>query len=454
MGQIYYDMGFLAAPEVIESSATDLIGSYLGHTGPKTQKLLEKSMGKVLLIDEAYRLAEGHFAKEALDEIVDCLTKPTFAQKLIVILAGYEKDINRLMAINPGLTSRFPETMSFRPLTSSECVKLLTTLLTKEKHIETTVLDSPSPAFEHDLLKRFDTLASLPNWANARDVTTISKSVNGQLLRTADPNAPSILLDESSTLSSLDTMIKERANRAFNVNESRGASMKLPMRSASPSSSSPPQSVNTAKQRGNMPASEGKEPPTEPPDPTTPPTEPNEQPQGSTSPSDTPRDPNVSDEVWSQLELDKHIAAEREHYWQTLLKRLAGSQTEDTRKREEDAEAESDYEKKQQDVDRRLAAAPKTENATLEAEREHAKRVYEEERARRLDAERKRREELERLEQIRKRREEERRREKAAQEKLQKMGVCVRGFQWIKQSGGYRCAGGSHFVGDRQLGGM
>lgn len=94
MGKVYYDMGILGSDEVIESSATDLVGQYIGYTGPKTQELLEKVLGRLLLIDEAYYLADGQFTKEAMDEIVDCITKPKFAGKLIVILAGYDKDIN------------------------------------------------------------------------------------------------------------------------------------------------------------------------------------------------------------------------------------------------------------------------------------------------------------------------------------------------------------------------
>lgn len=62
MGKIFYDMGFLSQAKVEECSATDLIGQYVGHTGPKVQKLMEKAMGKVLFIDEAYRLAEGQFS--------------------------------------------------------------------------------------------------------------------------------------------------------------------------------------------------------------------------------------------------------------------------------------------------------------------------------------------------------------------------------------------------------
>ena len=77
MGKVFYDMGFLSEAKVIECSATDLIGQYVGHTGPKVQKMLEKALGKVLFIDEAYRLGDGtnhnSFATEAMDELVDCL---------------------------------------------------------------------------------------------------------------------------------------------------------------------------------------------------------------------------------------------------------------------------------------------------------------------------------------------------------------------------------------------
>lgn len=84
MGKIYYDMGFLAEATVVECSATDIIGQYVGQTGPKVQDMFNKALGRVLFVDEAYRLAEGHFAKEAMDEIVDCMTKERFQNKLVV----------------------------------------------------------------------------------------------------------------------------------------------------------------------------------------------------------------------------------------------------------------------------------------------------------------------------------------------------------------------------------
>lgn len=141
--------------------------------------MLEKGLGKILFIDEAYRLAEGHLAKEAMDEIVDCVTNPKFAGKLIVILADYDQDINQLMSVNPGLTSRIPESIQFNPLGSGNCTALLTRLLQKQKNrlegkavLDLAVLECLEHDFSKAMMNRFEDLSLLANWANARDVET------------------------------------------------------------------------------------------------------------------------------------------------------------------------------------------------------------------------------------------------------------------------------------------
>jgi AAA+ superfamily predicted ATPase len=60
IGQVFYDLGLLSKPDVVECSAKDLIGEYVGQTAPKTMKQLELGLGKVLFIDEAYRLGEAN----------------------------------------------------------------------------------------------------------------------------------------------------------------------------------------------------------------------------------------------------------------------------------------------------------------------------------------------------------------------------------------------------------
>lgn len=212
-------MGFLSSADVIESPATDLIGQYIGQTGPKTQALLEKALGKVLLVDEAYRLGENHFAKEAIDEIVDCITKPKFKQRLIIILAGYDNDINRLMAINPGLTSRFPESIPFDGLNPEACIQLLTTLLQSRKNklsqklktVDINSLEQPTAAFKQQLNTRFSTLSQLSNWANARDVVTLAQAVFRVAVKSITNDF--LALSESMVVQEMDCMITERMKR-------------------------------------------------------------------------------------------------------------------------------------------------------------------------------------------------------------------------------------------------
>ena len=113
MGKVFYDIGFLLTLDVHEYSTTDLVAGYIGQTGPKIIQLLEKALGKVLFIDEAYRLGEGTFAVEVINELVNSLIKPRFVGKIIVILAGYKDSMNKLLSINQGLLSRFSEEIIF-----------------------------------------------------------------------------------------------------------------------------------------------------------------------------------------------------------------------------------------------------------------------------------------------------------------------------------------------------
>lgn len=439
MGKIYYDMGFLATAEVLETSATDLVGEYVGHTGPKTQKLLEKALGKVLFIDEAYRLAKGHFAKEAMDEIVDCLTKPAFAQKLVVILAGYDADINQLMSINPGLTSRFPETVTFRGLNPQECLKLFTTLLKKRKHLDIATLENPSAEFQQELLYRFGTLASLANWANARDVGTLAKAAFGQLLRTADPTSPDPMrLNEIVVLTALDVMITERSNRAKDLDSNIPTHPHLPMQTTAPRTQNAPLPPNPRTETRQPPPQSGEPPPQElPPD--------EQEPEAVFADR---RDPGVSNEVWARLQVDKEAAAAREKDYHDLLAGQAKLEAEHARKqKEEERERQRQGQQRQEEeLQRRRATAEEAEAAHLAAKEDEAKRWFEQERLRRELERRRHEEDLARLGRER------RRKEEAAQRKLRTLGVCVAGFRWIKQVGGYRCSGGSHYISDMQLG--
>lgn len=428
-------MGFLAKADVVECSATELIGEFLGQTGPKVQKVLENALGRVLFVDEAYRLADGPYAKEAMDEIVDCLTKPKFAQKLVVILASYDNDINRLMAQNPGLTSRFPEAVVFAGLKPVGCWDLLVQCLRsrqndmkkRQKTLDLSAIETPTPEFKQQVLCHFDTLGNIANWANARDVQTIAKHAFAILLKSGATKNATIPLPEDVVLTALSSMLSERSQRQDSSRNQLdsfydGGLAQMQNRQAPP----PPSAATTSTIATTTPQAEA------------PPKAADQTPFASAAP-ELKRDSGVSDAVWDQLQQDQRAAQLKEEQYQQLLKVNQNSK-EDLKLLEQKEEAlERGFQQAvQQDQDQ--AALQEAKRLREEARLEH------EEERRALE------ELVEEIERKRRAEEEERRKEAQAQQKLREMGVCPVGYRWIKQASGYRCAGGSHFVSEAELG--
>lgn len=194
VGQIFYDMGFLSTPEVVECSASALIGQYLGHTAPKVVDLFERALGKVLFIDEAYRLANGtcgastgaSFEAEAIGEIVDCMTKPRYLRKMIIVLAGYDKDMDTLMKANAGLRGRFATEIAFPAMSATRMKEHLVNLLKKE---EIEVRDEEGDPGVEDkkqrLLRGLRKLGSTAGWSNGRDIKTLADVITGSVYKNA-----------------------------------------------------------------------------------------------------------------------------------------------------------------------------------------------------------------------------------------------------------------------------
>ena len=212
MGRVYYDMGFLSSDKVVECSATDLIGTHVGQTGPKTQKLFEKALGQVLFIDEAYRLGEGGYGAEALNEMVDILTKPNYVGKMIVILAGYDKDMNQLLAVNPGLSSRFPETIAFKNMAPKDCIEVLVRDLERKKVSAPFLRDHASAAYR-EIARLVARLAEGKEWGNARDMRTLAKTMIGVVYGTDGP--PDVLrtLRADDAVECVRRLLEERRAR-------------------------------------------------------------------------------------------------------------------------------------------------------------------------------------------------------------------------------------------------
>ncbi|KAF7863083.1 hypothetical protein EAF04_007166 [Stromatinia cepivora] len=425
IGQVYYDLGFLSEVKVVECSASDLIGQYIGQTGPKTIKQLELGLGKVLFIDEAYRLGQGHFSQEAIDELVDSMTKPKFTGKMIIILAGYEKDMNTLLTKNEGLNSRFADEIIFPALSPKDCLLVLQNALEKENIFVDGLKDMTSHQPFLDLIAE---LSKLPAWGNARDMITLAKSMIRAFYQSAtntSANNPNIHLSYHDAIACIQLMIESKRDRAQVQGQPRFQSSKHApvMANFQQPPTPPPPSVNTSTSTKNKPDDKDDE---QPPKPLF---------EDDASNDDIDRDPGVSDAIWAQLQHDKKSAEE-----------AARRYAEEMRKKQEELQALQDAERKAREE------ALREIQARHAIERQEQLRLREEARLRELKAKAERERVEKERERIRLQEEQRRRKEAQAQAKLRKIGVCVMGYQWIKQAGGYRCAGGSHFVTDGQLG--
>ncbi|KAL8814167.1 MAG: hypothetical protein Q9191_008568, partial [Dirinaria sp. TL-2023a] len=217
VGKVFYDMGFLSTSDVHECSATDLVAGYVGQTGPKTIQLLEKAPGKMLFVDEAYRLGQGAFAVEAINELVDSLAKPRFAGKIVVILAGYEDSMNELLSVNQGLSSRFSEEIIFTNMEPEDCWKFL------QQYLEKTgiVIDATNTrASFSEIISLFRELSSLPSWGNGRDVQTISKSITSTTFRNAGSSTSKLTVSRWQIVDVLTFFLAGRRARSV-INSSK-----------------------------------------------------------------------------------------------------------------------------------------------------------------------------------------------------------------------------------------
>ena len=126
-------IGALKGGQLIEVSRGDLVGRYTGHTAPLTNSVIESALGGVLFIDEAYSLYRGEqdsFGLEAIDTLVKGMED--HRDELVVILAGYTKEMETFLTANSGLASRFPNTIEFPDYTADELLDI-TTVLAKGK---------------------------------------------------------------------------------------------------------------------------------------------------------------------------------------------------------------------------------------------------------------------------------------------------------------------------------
>ncbi len=138
LGKILHGVGILQRGHLVEVERADLVGEYIGHTAQKTRAALRRALGGVLFVDEAYALSRGgerDFGREAIDTLVKSIEDRR--AELIVVLAGYPREMDRFIASNPGLSSRLPILLDFPDYGADELLLIAEELLAEQDcHLE------------------------------------------------------------------------------------------------------------------------------------------------------------------------------------------------------------------------------------------------------------------------------------------------------------------------------
>ncbi len=124
LSRIYKQLGALEIGQLVEVDRAGLVAEYVGQTAPKTEQMINKAMGGILFIDEAYTLAKGgsDFGQEAIDTILKKMED--HRESFAVIVAGYPDPMEQFLRSNPGLKSRFNKIVVFEDYTEDELLSI------------------------------------------------------------------------------------------------------------------------------------------------------------------------------------------------------------------------------------------------------------------------------------------------------------------------------------------
>ena len=165
MGEILYKLGYVRKGHLVSVTRDDLVGQYVGHTAPKTNEVIKRAMGGVLFIDEAYHIYRVDNQRDYGQEVVEMLLQVMENQRqdLVVIMAGYKKEMDRFFSDVPGLSSRIAHHIDFPDYTVDELMEIARLMVERERYR----LDASAEKALQDYLKLRMTQ---PRFANGRSV--------------------------------------------------------------------------------------------------------------------------------------------------------------------------------------------------------------------------------------------------------------------------------------------
>lgn len=167
ISEILYNLKYIKENKLVEVSVKDLVAEYVGQTAPKTNAVIEKAMNGVLFIDEAYTLAhtnDSSYNDEAIATLIQAMEN--YRDKLVVIFAGYTKEMQAFLNSNSGITSRIGYTLEFDDYTTDELIQIFLGMAKKAGFI---VKDD---ALDY-LREIIDKYRNMKNFGNARFVRNI-----------------------------------------------------------------------------------------------------------------------------------------------------------------------------------------------------------------------------------------------------------------------------------------
>ena len=202
---ILYNLDYIEQNKLIEVSAKDLIGQYVGQTAPKTMEVIEKALGGVLFIDEAYSLANKPgsattFNEECIATLIQAMEN--YRDNLVVIFAGYTKEMQDFLNANSGIVSRIGYTLEFADYTEKELLQIFENMMCKSGF-------EVSKEASEEVLRIIKEYKDTKNFGNARFVRSVyEKTIIKHASNTKGKKAKKILKTITKEDISVENLLK------------------------------------------------------------------------------------------------------------------------------------------------------------------------------------------------------------------------------------------------------